>query len=72
VSSGPDENPKYVTVELCNERFMRIIDKLEVLDKRISELRSEQARRSRDWRLFFMSVASGVVVALVTWLLSRL
>jgi len=72
VSSGPDENPRYVTVELCNERFMRIIDKLEILDKRISELRSEQARRARDWRLFFMSVASGVVVALVTWLLSRL
>jgi hypothetical protein len=72
VSSGPDENPRYVTVDLCNERFMRIIDKLEILDKRISELRSEQARRARDWRLFFMSVASGVVVALVTWLLSRL
>jgi pheromone shutdown protein TraB len=66
------KDPRYVTVELCDERFGRIMDKLEVLDKRLSAIEENQKQRTRDWVQLFISVLSGTLVALITWALSHL
>jgi pheromone shutdown protein TraB len=65
-------DPHYVTVELCDERFGRIMDKLEVLDKRLSAIEENQKQRTRDWVQLFISVLSGTLVAFITWALSHL
>jgi pheromone shutdown protein TraB len=66
------KDPHYVTVELCDERFGRIMDKLEVLDKRLSAIEENQKQRTRDWVQLFISVLSGTLVAFITWALSHL
>jgi hypothetical protein len=48
------------------------MDKLGDIDKKVTELRDIQRERARDWRMFILSVLSGVIVALITWLLSHL
>lgn len=63
-----DNNPKYVTTEFCNERFGRIMDKLDIIDKKVEEIKQSK----RDWKMFLLSIASGCAVAVVTWLLSHL
>jgi pheromone shutdown protein TraB len=71
-SNPSAKDPHYVTVELCDERFLRIMDKLEVLDKRLSAIEENQKQRTRDWIQLFISVLSGTLVAFITWLLSHL
>jgi Flp pilus assembly protein TadB len=66
------DGPRYVTIEFCDERFGRIMDKLAEIDRKVTELRNEQRQKARDYRLFLLSALSGVVVALVAWLLSHL
>jgi tetrahydromethanopterin S-methyltransferase subunit G len=71
-SDPSDKDLHYVTVELCDERFRRIMDKLEVLDRRLSAIEENQKQRTRDWVQLFISVLSGTLVALITWALSHL
>jgi len=67
---------QFVTVDFCNERFNRILDQLTMIDKKVTELSEdlsqEQKESKRDWKMFVLSILSGVIVALVTWALSHL
>jgi len=62
---------KYVTQDFCNERFGRILDKLEVIDGKVDDLRNEKRKGSRDWKLFAFALTSGIsggiIVTLVEW-----
>jgi pheromone shutdown protein TraB len=71
-SNPSARDPHYVTVELCDERFGRIMDKLEALDRRLSAIEEAQKQRARDWVQLFISVLSGTLVAFITWALSHL
>jgi hypothetical protein len=66
------DGPQYVTLEFCNERFGRIMDKLTAIDGKVTELREAQRQAARDWRLFIISALSGAAVALLSWLLAHL
>jgi hypothetical protein len=72
MSMGAKDEPQYVTLEFCNERFNRIMDKLGDIDRKVTELRDIEKERARDWKMFILSVSSGAIVALITWLLSHL
>jgi hypothetical protein len=48
------------------------MDKLEVLDRRLSAIEEAQKQRARDWIQLFISVLSGTLVAFITWALSHL
>jgi pheromone shutdown protein TraB len=67
-----ENNPKYVTIEFCNERFGRMMDKLTEIDRKLTELREAQSQSIRDWKLFALSIFSGVIVAIVSWILARI
>jgi hypothetical protein len=69
---GQSDPSQYVTVSLCNERFGRIMDKLEILDRRLTAIEEAQRQRARDWVQLFISVLSGTLVAFITWVLSHL
>jgi len=71
-SNPSAKDPHYVTIELCDERFGRIMDKLEVLDRRLSAIEEAQRQRARDWVQLFISALSGTLVAFITWVLSHL
>jgi hypothetical protein len=64
--------PQYVTLEFCNECFNRMMDKLGDIDGKVTELRDIEKERAGDWKMFILSVLSGAIVALITWLLSHL
>jgi hypothetical protein len=67
-----EDGPQYVTLEFCNERFGRIMDKLTAIDGKVTELREAQRQAARDWKLFILSILSGAAVALLSWLLAHL
>jgi Flp pilus assembly protein TadB len=64
-----DKNEKYVTLQMCSERSQRIMDKLEVIDKRLTKIEENQGQNIRDWRMFALSILSGTIVAVITWLI---
>ena len=70
--SKDDPNSKYVTLTFCNERFNRIMDKLDAIDKKVDELKKQRRQSGRDWKLAFLSILSGSAVAIITWLLSHI
>jgi pheromone shutdown protein TraB len=69
---GEENKPKYVTIEFCNERFNRIMDKLEAIDRKLTALEEAHRQSIRDWKLFALSIFSGVIVAVVSWILARI
>ncbi|MFQ6064227.1 MAG: hypothetical protein ACE5L6_02010 [Candidatus Bathyarchaeia archaeon] len=68
------KNPSYVTRQFCDERFDRIIDKLDVIDEKIDGIKSERKEETRDWRALGFavlgSVTSGIIVAAITTFLT--
>ena len=74
-SMPKDENPtekQLVTLDFCNERFNRILDKLTAIDQKVTSISQKQEESKRDWKMFILSILSGTVVALVTWALYHL
>jgi len=65
-------NSKYVTLTFCNERFNRIMDKLDAIDKKVDELKNQRRQSGRDWKLALLSILSGSTVAAITWILSHI
>jgi hypothetical protein len=72
----PSPEKQFVAIDFCNERFNRILDQLTMIDKKVTELSEdlsqEQKESKREWKMFVLSILSGVIVALVTWALSHL
>lgn len=67
-----EKNPsKFVSRSFCDERFGRIGDKLDAIDRKVEELRDAQRQRGRDWRSLAVSIASGSTVAVIAWILSN-
>jgi hypothetical protein len=64
-----DKNEKYVTLQMCTERSQRILDKLEVIDKRLTKIEEKQNQSVRDWKMFALSILSGTIVAIITWII---
>jgi hypothetical protein len=60
---------RYVTVEMCYERSQRILDKLEMIDKRLSKIEENKMQSVRDWKMFALSILSGTIVAVITWII---
>jgi hypothetical protein len=63
---------KYVTKEFCDERFTRIMEKLDSIDRRLEKIENNQRESLRDWKRFVLTVLGGVVTALIVWLLNIL
>ena len=65
-------NPnRFVTRDFCDERFGRIMDKLNGIDEKITELANSKKESSRDWRNFAYTVVGGGIVAILTWILAH-
>lgn len=67
-----EHNPGYITKPFCDERFGRVIDKLDVIANKVDDLKNKQEERGRDWKSFIAAVISGSLVALVAWGLANL
>jgi len=68
--SGLDPS-KFVTRDFCDERFGRIMDKLDGIDDKITELTNSRKESSRDWRNFVYTLVGGGIVAILTWILAH-
>jgi hypothetical protein len=66
--SNPDDS-QFVTRALCDERFMRIIDKLSTMDRRLEKIEQAMEQSRVRWIHFFLAILSGAIVSLITWLL---
>ena len=69
-SVGLDPN-KFVTRDFCDERFGRIMDKLDGIDNKITDLTNSRRESSRDWRNFVYTLVGGGIVAILTWILAH-
>jgi len=67
------KNP-YVTVAFCNERFNRIMGKLNIIEKKMDNVRIDKKERGKELRVFAYSmvgsIVSGVMVAMFVILAS--
>jgi len=58
-------NP-FVTVKFCDERFLRIIDKLTQLHEDIAEIKVNSKQKGRDWRMLGFTILGGIITAILT------
>lgn len=58
-----EENPGYVTKSFCDERFNRIMDKLE-------DLIESRKQSTQNWKSLALALISGATISLFTWWLS--
>jgi len=67
------ENPgKYVTQTFCDERFLRVVDKLTTIENKIDELKKEKREESHALRNAILSLIVGAFLALLGYGLGRL
>lgn len=50
------ENP-YVTRPFCDERFLRVMEKLEVIDDKVDKI----SEKGKDWRVLAFSILGSVI-----------
>jgi len=73
-----NSNPgrEYVTKTFCDERFQRVVEKLESIDKKIddwiNEKKSEKKERSHALRNAIIGLIVGALIALLSYGLGRL
>jgi hypothetical protein len=74
---------EFVSKDFCNERFLRILEKLEHIEAKIDKMVSDKLeevglakkvkRRSHEaLRVFFYAVLGGAIVAAINYIFSRL
>jgi len=66
VGNEKKKNPGVpVSRDFCDERFLRVIDKLNVIEEKVDGLKKEKKQEGRDWRLLVFSIFGSVVTGLV-------
>ena len=72
MSKKKDNPAGYVTKTFCDERFQRVVDKLETIDKKIDDLKSEKREESHALRNAILSLIVGAALALLGFALGRI
>lgn len=67
---------KYVSKDFCDERFKRILEMLEQIDKKLDKAEKDRIQNNTNkresfsaWRSFAFAIVGGSLVAFITWLL---
>jgi len=63
-------NPGFVTEKFCDERFGRIVDKLDEMKSLLQEIKNDKKKESHFIRNFAGTLIGGGLVAYFAWLLS--
>ncbi len=68
--SNPSNPGVFITEKFCNERFGRLLDKLDAIDDKLDKINNDKKSESHFWRNFLGTLAGGGLVAYFAWLLS--
>jgi len=71
-NSEGNPSREYVTKTFCDERFQRVVDKLESIDKKIDGFISEKKEESHALRNAIITLTVGALLALLGYGLGRL
>jgi len=67
----PTQTGDLVTRGFCDERFLRVSDKLDNISKKLDEITSEKKEKDHAYRNVLLSIVSGAVIAAIGWLLAK-
>ena len=61
-----------VTKAFCDERFQRVVDKLDTINQNVTELRQDKKESDHAYRNVILSIISGAVIATIAWVLTKM
>ena len=75
VSKKKEQDNPYVSRSFCDERFGqfsdRVLEKLNGIEGKVDKIKTKEEKEAeaetRDWRHFLLTIASGVIVAVVVY-----